>query len=96
MLTSCFDEELTLETSPFKSLYGGQITLSNQLIKRNSRFDVYAGFAFPELQRDWFTEVNQSLCLLTQSTSAAYNNHVQCTCLLREPKAVLSIMSCSV
>ena len=29
------DEGLTLETSAFESLYGGQFTLSSQLIKQN-------------------------------------------------------------
>ena len=29
------DEELTLETSAFESLYGDQLTLSTQLIKPN-------------------------------------------------------------
>ena len=29
------DEELTLETSAFESLYGGQLTLSTQLVKTN-------------------------------------------------------------
>ena len=29
------DEELTLETSAFESLYGGQFTLSTHLIKPN-------------------------------------------------------------
>ena len=31
----CSDEGLTLETSAFESLYGGQFTLSTQLIKPN-------------------------------------------------------------
>ena len=31
----CSDEGLTLETSAFESLYGGQLTLSTQLIKPN-------------------------------------------------------------
>ena len=35
MIRNGFDEGLTLETSAFESLYGGQFTLSTQLIKPN-------------------------------------------------------------
>ena len=35
MNLDCSDEGLTLETSAFESLYGGQFTLSTQLIKPN-------------------------------------------------------------
>ena len=35
------DKGLTLETSSFESLYGGQFTLSPQLIKRNYLILVY-------------------------------------------------------
>ena len=33
----CSDEGLTLETSAFQSLYGGQFTLSTPLVKRKFR-----------------------------------------------------------
>ena len=36
------DEGLTLETSAFESLYGGQFTVSTQLIKPNYLTDLYA------------------------------------------------------
>ena len=35
MIRNGFDEGLTLETSAFESLYGGQFTLSTPLIKPN-------------------------------------------------------------
>jgi len=34
-IQNSLDEGLTLETSAFESLYGGQFTLSTQLIKAN-------------------------------------------------------------
>jgi len=37
-----FDEVLTLETSVFESLYGGQFTLSNQSIKPNYLLNKYS------------------------------------------------------
>ena len=35
LIVSCSDERLTLETSAYESLYGGQFTLSTQLTKPN-------------------------------------------------------------
>ena len=38
----CSNEGLTLETSAFESLYGGELTLSTQLIKPNYFIYMYA------------------------------------------------------
>ena len=48
----CSDEGLTLETSAFQSLYGGQFTLSTPLI--NQIFVFYISLGFPIIFPPWY------------------------------------------